>query len=310
MPIRTPPDIAPSEITPRAVYLGRRELLAGSAFRWGSSPPCRRRCRRRQRRRRSRPSRARSPPRARASTRSPTSPTTTTSMSSVPTRPTQSGSRARLAIRPWKVEVGGLVNKPNNFDLDDLLKRARLEERIYRMRCVEGWSMVIPWVGFPLATAEAVEPHRELSTSLFRPCTTLKDAQPERVFPPLMALCRGPAPRRGHAPSGASWRRHLRGDAADQNGAPIRLVVPWKYGFKGIKSIVKITLVETAAHTWNIANARRVRLLFQREPAGGPSALEPGHGAPHRRACSPGAGRRSCSTATATRSRASTRAWT
>ena len=155
---------------------------------------------------------------------------------------------ARLAegfeTSPWAVEVGGLVHRPRTFDMDDLLKFGQ-EERIYRMRCVEAWSMVIPWLGFPLARLlEDVEPMSEARYVRFE---TLFD--PERL----------PGQKRGSY----DWPyvEGLRVDEAmhdltilstglygktllPQNGAPIRLVVPWKYGFKSIKSIVKIDLVE------------------------------------------------------------------
>jgi len=155
---------------------------------------------------------------------------------------------ARLAqdfiTSPWTVEVGGLVNNPKTFDLDDLNKFAQ-EERIYRMRCVEGWSMVIPWVGFPLARLlQEIEPTSKAKYVRFE---TLFD--PEQL--------------RGQKSSLYDWPyvEGLRIDEAmhdltllatglygksllPQNGAPVRLVVPWKYGFKSIKSVVKIDLVE------------------------------------------------------------------
>lgn len=156
--------------------------------------------------------------------------------------------------RPWTMEVGGLVNKPKNLDIDDLLKLAPPEERIYRHRCVEGWSMVIPWVGFPLATLlKQVDP---LSTARYVAFQTLLDPKRmpnqrtgvldwpyveglrlDEAMHPLTILATG-----------------IYGQAMPpQDGAPIRLVVPWKYGFKGIKSIVKITLVaDQPPTTWNI----------------------------------------------------------
>jgi sulfoxide reductase catalytic subunit YedY len=145
---------------------------------------------------------------------------------------------------PWTLEVGGLVNNPKTFDLDDLLKFTQ-EERIYRLRCVEAWSMVIPWVGFPLARLlEEVDPTSKAKYVRFE---TLYD----------------PAQMPGLSSSGYQWPyiEGLRLDEAmhdltilatglygkplpPQNGAPVRLVVPWKYGFKSIKSIVRIDLVE------------------------------------------------------------------
>jgi sulfoxide reductase catalytic subunit YedY len=157
-----------------------------------------------------------------------------------------------FVTRPWAVEVGGLVNKPKTFDLDELLKFTQ-EERVYRFRCVEGWSMVIPWIGFPLSKLlEKVEPTSQARYVSFQ---TLFD--PNRM----------PNQRTGVL----SWPyvEGLRLDEAmhplailatglygqvlpPQDGAPIRLVVPWKYGFKSIKSVVKINLVaEQPPTTWS-----------------------------------------------------------
>lgn len=159
-----------------------------------------------------------------------------------------------FVTRPWAVEVGGLVSKPKVFDTDDLLKLAPQEERIYRHRCVEGWSMVIPWAGFPLAALlKQVEP---LSSARYVAFQTLLD--PKRM------------PNQNTGVLDWPYVEGLRLDEAmnplailatgmygqtmpPQDGAPIRLVVPWKYGFKSIKSIVKIMLVANQPPmTWNI----------------------------------------------------------
>lgn len=150
---------------------------------------------------------------------------------------------------PWKINVGGLVNKPRVFDLDDLAKFEQ-EERIYRMRCVEAWSMVIPWMGFPLAQLlKAVEP-----TSEARYVRFLTAMDPDQM-PGLANNMPWP------------YSEGLRLDEAmhdltllatglygksllPQNGAPVRLVVPWKYGFKSLKSIVKIELVADMPETF------------------------------------------------------------
>lgn len=159
--------------------------------------------------------------------------------------------------RPWSVEVGGLVNKPTTFDLDDLLKLAPQEERIYRHRCVEGWSMVVPWVGFPLnALLKQVEP---LSTAKYVAFQTLLD--PKRMPNQSTGVLQWPyveGLRLDEAmhPLTILATGLYGGTLPPQDGAPIRLVVPWKYGFKGIKSIVKITLVSgEPPTTWNIENA-------------------------------------------------------
>ncbi len=164
-------------------------------------------------------------------------------------------SEARAFVTwPWTVEVSGLVGKSKIFDIDDLLKLAPQEERIYRHRCVEGWSMVIPWVGFRLAALlKQVEP---LSSARYVAFQTLLD--PKRM------------PNQNTGVLDWPYVEGLRLDEAlnplailatgmygqtmpPQDGAPIRLVVPWKYGFKSIKSIVKIMLVANQPPTtWNI----------------------------------------------------------
>jgi sulfoxide reductase catalytic subunit YedY len=154
---------------------------------------------------------------------------------------------ARLAedfrTSPWTVEVGGLVGKPRTFDLDDLQKFTP-EERIYRMRCVEAWSMVIPWLGFPLAALlEEVEPTSDARYVRFE---TLYDpdqmpGQKSSVFnwPYVEGLRLDEAMHDLTILATGIYGKPL----LPQTGAPIRLVVPWKYGFKSIKSIVKIDLV-------------------------------------------------------------------
>ena len=158
-----------------------------------------------------------------------------------------------FVARPWAVEVGGLVNKPKTFDIEELLKLPQ-EERIYRLRCVEGWSMVIPWVGFPLnALLKQVEP---LSTAKYVAFQTLLD--PKRMpnqntgvldWPYVEGLRLDEAMHPLTILATGIYGRAL----PPQDGAPIRLIVPWKYGYKSIKSIVKITLVaDQPPTTWNI----------------------------------------------------------
>jgi len=163
-----------------------------------------------------------------------------------------------LKPRPWSVVVEGEVGKPQRFDLDALMKLGAMEERIYRLRCVEGWSMVIPWVGFSLSTLlKKVEPN---SRAKYVEFVTLADPQQmpgvrgrvldwpyveglriDEAMHPLTLMAFG-----------------LYGEVLpNQNGAPVRLVVPWKYGFKSAKSIVKIRLVEQQpVSSWTKANAR------------------------------------------------------
>ena len=158
-----------------------------------------------------------------------------------------------FVTRPWTVTVGGLVNKPTTFDIDQLLK-FQLEERIYRLRCVEGWSMVIPWIGFPLnKLLEKVEPTAQAKYVAFE---TLLD--PKRMPNQLTGVLDWPYVEGLRLDEAMHPLAILATGMYDetlppQDGAPVRLVVPWKYGFKSIKSIVKITLVANEPPaTWNI----------------------------------------------------------
>jgi sulfoxide reductase catalytic subunit YedY len=159
-----------------------------------------------------------------------------------------------LVTRPWKVEVGGLVQNPQAFDIDDLLKFPQ-EERVYRFRCVEAWSMVIPWVGFPLKSLlDQVEP---LGTAKYVAFETLYDRNVMQSsfsagidFPYVEGLRLDEAMHPLAILATGLYGKQM----PNQNGAPIRLIVPWKYGFKSIKSIVKITLTDTEPPTtWNIS---------------------------------------------------------
>ena len=163
-----------------------------------------------------------------------------------------------LTTKPWSVEISGLVDRPGAYDFEDILKKMTIEERIYRFRCVEAWSMVVPWNGFELADM-----------------LDLAGVQSSAKYVAFETLYR-PEEMRGQQMSVLDWPyvEGLRLDEAlhpltliatgiygrnipNQNGAPLRLVVPWKYGFKSIKSIVKITLVEQEPPTsWSIANPR------------------------------------------------------
>ena len=164
-----------------------------------------------------------------------------------------------LKPRPWHVQVDGLCAKPKTFDIEEILRLAPLEERIYTLRCVEAWSMVIPWIGYPLAALlKQVEPRPGAKYVEF---TTLKD--PEQF----------PGQKSGLFGGSLDWpyTEGLRLDEAlhpltlltvgmygqvlpNQNGAPVRVVIPWKYGFKSAKSIVRIRLTDAEPKTaWNKA---------------------------------------------------------
>lgn len=180
-------------------------------------------------------------------------------------------SRARKTLRtsPWSVAVGGECEKPGRVSLDDLLKGLTPEERVYRLRCVEGWSMVIPWLGVPLgAVLRRFQPTSKAKYVAF---TTLADP---RQMPGL-----------GYPALDWPYREGLRIDEAmhpltilatgmygralqQQNGAPLRLVVPWKYGFKSIKSIVRIDFVEKRPFTsWNDSQPREYGFFSNVNPA-------------------------------------------
>jgi sulfoxide reductase catalytic subunit YedY len=263
MLIRKAPDVRYSEVTPREVYLRRREFMQGAAaVAVGAAAAF------------SPAGVARTGAQGRAKLpnvkKSPLS-TTGEKLNSYqditgynnfyefgtdkddPARNAQ-----KFVTRPWRIRVEGLVKTPGDIDIDSFVKPHALEERVYRMRCVEAWSMVIPWVGIPLG--DVIKRLAPLPTAKYIEFFTLND-------PKQMPGLRVPV---------LNWpyREGLRMDEAmhpltilavglygevlpNQNGAPIRLVVPWKYGFKGIKSIVRIRFTDRQPRTsWEIANAR------------------------------------------------------
>jgi methionine sulfoxide reductase catalytic subunit len=162
-----------------------------------------------------------------------------------------------LKTRPWSIKVEGLVSKPQTFDIDTLLKLRPMEERIYRFRCVEAWSMVIPWAGYSLS--EFIKLCDPLSTAKYVQFVSLADSKEEPL--PWSAGIQWP------------YQEGLRMDEAmhpltlltfglygevlpNQDGAPVRVIVPWKYGFKSAKSIVKVKFVKSQpATTWNDINS-------------------------------------------------------
>lgn len=172
---------------------------------------------------------------------------------------------------PWSVEISGEVAKPGVYNLEDILKPHDLEERIYRLRCVEAWSMVIPWTGFPLA--DLIKQFEPTSKAKYVEFETIIDADSMPGIRSRFAIVRWP------------YREGLRMDEAmnpltlmavgvygdylpSQNGAPMRLIVPWKYGFKSIKSIVKINFRETQpATTWNDLQSQEYGFFANVNPA-------------------------------------------
>ena len=154
---------------------------------------------------------------------------------------------------PWTVEVYGLVNKPKTYGIEDLLSKFTQEERIYRLRCVEAWSMVIPWTGFPLASLlKEVEPTSKAQYVRFE--TVYRPEEMKGLGSPFYPWPYNEGLRLDEAMNDLTLlATGLYGlPMPNPNGAPIRLVVPWKYGFKSIKSIVKIELTEEQPETlWN-----------------------------------------------------------
>ena len=163
-----------------------------------------------------------------------------------------------LTTKPWSVEIDGLVDRPGSYDFEHIMRKMTVEERIYRFRCVEGWSMVVPWNGFELADLldlAGVQSSAKFVSfeTLYRPeemrgqrmnvleWPYVEGLRIDEAFHPLTFIATGIYGR----------------DIPNQNGAPLRLVVPWKYGFKSIKSIVKIKLIEKQPPTsWSLANPR------------------------------------------------------
>jgi sulfoxide reductase catalytic subunit YedY len=243
-----------SQVTPKSEYLNRRRLFAGGAAAFGAALF---------------PSVSQARTKLTGVTKSPLSTTEPVSAFEVITGynnyyefGTGKGDPLKNAqnfvTSPWTVTIEGNVAKPKTLDLDGIMKIAPLEERIYRHRCVERWSIVVPWIGFSLSTLlKQVEPNAKAKYVAF-----------QSYYDPKQM------PEGKHAGIQLPYVEGLRIDEAmhplamlvvglygevlpNQNGAPFRLAVPWKYGFKSIKSIVKIKLVEKEPPTtWNITNAR------------------------------------------------------
>jgi sulfoxide reductase catalytic subunit YedY len=261
MLIKKTVDIRHSEITPKSVYLNRRRFLAGvpAAFLAGRelfSPSARALAARSKL-----PNVSKSQLSTNEKPNSYEDVTTYNNFYEFGTGKDQPAQHAvNFKTRPWTVSVEGDVAKPRKFSLEEILALAPLEERIYRHRCVEAWSIVVPWVGYSLsALLKHVEPTPKAKFVAFESYWDLRQmplARPEMAgiqFPyveglrldeamhPLALLCVG------------MYGEEL----PPQDGAPVRLVVPWKYGFKSIKSIIKIRLIGSMPPTtWNMSNAR------------------------------------------------------
>jgi len=252
MLIRRPSDIPTSEITEAGLYLSRREFLGGLAAAGVALSAGERTAIAEGLAREARPAGG-------AGDDKLTPYESVTTYNNYYEFGTDKDEPARLAkdfrVRPWKVRIDGEVARPADYDFDDLVKPYKLEERIYRHRCVEAWSMVVPWMGFPLK--DLITRLEPTSRAKYVEFTTLLD--PKQMPGQRYAILPWP------------YVEGLRMDEAlhpltlmvtglygkplpNQNGAPLRLVVPWKYGFKGGKSIVRIRFTESMPRTtWNEA---------------------------------------------------------
>jgi len=163
-----------------------------------------------------------------------------------------------LTTQPWTVKIDGLVDRPGDYAFEDIMARMTVEERIYRFRCVEAWSMVVPWNGFELADLLDMAGVQSNAKYVAFETALRPDEMPGVKYPVLdWPYVEGLRLDEATHPLTLMATGIYGKEIPNQNGAPLRLVVPWKYGFKSIKSIVRITLTETEPPTsWNKANAR------------------------------------------------------
>ena len=164
----------------------------------------------------------------------------------------------RLTTAPWSVAIDGLVDRPASYNLEDIMRKMTVEERIYRLRCVEAWSMVVPWNGFELADLLNMAGVQSAAKYVAFETVLRPDEMPGVSYPVLdWPYVEGLRLDEALHPLTIMASGIYGKDIPKQNGAPLRLVVPWKYGFKSIKSVVRITLTDREPPTsWNRANAR------------------------------------------------------
>ena len=164
----------------------------------------------------------------------------------------------RLTTAPWSVAIDGLVDRPASYNLEDIMRKMTVEERIYRLRCVEAWSMVVPWNGFELADLLNMAGVQSAAKYVAFETVLRPDEMPGVSYPVLdWPYVEGLRLDEAMHPLTIMASGIYGKDIPKQNGAPLRLVVPWKYGFKSIKSVVRITLTDREPPTsWNKANAR------------------------------------------------------
>jgi methionine sulfoxide reductase catalytic subunit len=247
MLIRRPPKFRQSEVTPKSAWLDRRAFLAAGAA--GALLPGA-----------AGAARLQAVPSAYSIDEPPTAYEHVTTYNNFYEFGMDKGDPAAhahtLTTAPWSVKIDGLVGRPGDYALEDILAPVTLEERVYRLRCVEGWSMVIPWIGFPLADLlNRVEPAPSARYVAFETLVRPEEMRGQRgLFQPLdWPYVEGLRLDEALHPLTILATGLYGEELPNQNGAPLRLVVPWKYGFKSIKSIVRITLVEDEPPTtWNI----------------------------------------------------------
>ena len=269
MLIQKPADVLPSEITPRSLFERRRDFLARSgaglvagAALWHGLPGSARASTRLQ-----------GAPSALSTTEPLTEREAVTTYNNFYEFGTDKSDPAKNAknfkTTPWTITVDGLAGKPGKFLLEDFIKPSTVEDRIYRFRCVEAWSMVVPWRGIPLA--DVIKRAEPMANAKFVAFTTLMD--PKQMPGQQLGVLDWP------------YTEGLRMDEAlhpltllatgvygrplpNQNGAPLRLVVPWKYGFKSIKSIVKMTFTDKQPKTaWNVSAPQEYGFYSNVNPA-------------------------------------------
>lgn len=234
-------DLKECDVTPEVAYLNRRQLMAGAVAGIGLGGLGQQ---------------------AKAEALEPNSWEDITSYNNYYEFGTGKGDPAKYAhalkTKPWTVKIDGLVDRPGDYDFDDIMAKMTIEERLYRFRCVEAWSMVVPWSGFELADLLELAGVQPNAKYIAMETANRPDEMPgvnyrtldwpyveglrmDEAMHPLTIMATGIYGR----------------DIPNQNGAPLRLVCPWKYGFKSIKSVVRITAVATEPPTsWNKANAR------------------------------------------------------
>lgn len=239
MALRWKNDLTPSDVTPEAVFLNRRQILAGMTAMGAGLGTA-----------------------AHAQELEPNSFEDITNYCNYYEFGTGKEDPARyagsLTTEPWTVQIDGLVEKPGDYGLNDILSQMTIEERIYRFRCVEAWSMVVPWNGFELADLLDMVGVKPEATHVAFETVMRPEEMPGLRYPVLdWPYVEGLRLDEARHPLTLMATGLYGKPLPNQNGAPLRLVVPWKYGFKSIKSIVRITLTDSEPPTsWNKANPR------------------------------------------------------